>query len=481
MLVVISDLHLVDGTGGGHNLPVEAFKEVFLCDIRSLAQDNNADEIKIVLLGDTIDLLRTAKWFQADPKDRPWGRNGLEDLNCDQRVSQPSDNNRPPSKTENLCMEILQAIINKNHAIFDFFKDIKYCFYPLQEHQVEIIYVPGNHDRLLNCYPSLGKKVAEELGLTIDGSALESDYKSYGDWCFLDYLRSEEYGVFAHHGHKFDNWNYAGSCDGVPIGDVITTEIVARIPCVFRREMDKRIQAMTFKDACEESRIKEKLDEEIAVLTEEIDNIRPLTSIVLYLARKSHKFGKLDEHRKDYLSAFRRTLWEVSWNFVKIRFTWKWLFKPRSLWMVICGIRQVLAELVDGWRKRIPDPSRDRYTKDAQSDYSAESQKCRTPFILYGHTHSPVQVPLSHDATDCDPDVIYINSGTWRPRIIQTADRKEYVTLKTMTYVVFYGPGEDPGKRHGSRSFDVWTGWQCKQPADGRASFSSRASGQATF
>lgn len=32
MLVVISDLHFTDGTAGEHNLPVEAFDDVFLSD-----------------------------------------------------------------------------------------------------------------------------------------------------------------------------------------------------------------------------------------------------------------------------------------------------------------------------------------------------------------------------------------------------------------------------------------------------------------
>ncbi len=33
MLVVISDLHFVDGTSGNHNLPSKAFEQVFLSSI----------------------------------------------------------------------------------------------------------------------------------------------------------------------------------------------------------------------------------------------------------------------------------------------------------------------------------------------------------------------------------------------------------------------------------------------------------------
>ncbi len=39
MLIVVSDLHFVDGTAGEHNLPVGAFRDVFLEDVKALAKD----------------------------------------------------------------------------------------------------------------------------------------------------------------------------------------------------------------------------------------------------------------------------------------------------------------------------------------------------------------------------------------------------------------------------------------------------------
>jgi len=52
----------------------------------------------------------------------------------------------------------------------------------------------------------------------------------------LDY--GNKYGVLARHGHEYDVWNYEGSDNfndsdyaQVPIGDLITTEIAARLPC----------------------------------------------------------------------------------------------------------------------------------------------------------------------------------------------------------------------------------------------------------
>ena len=97
MLVVISDLHFVDGTSGDHNLPTDAFESVFLSDVIALARTRQATELKLLLLGDIPDLIRSEQWFLEQPEDRPWGANGLQDL---------AERN-PDSRTEERCLEIL--------------------------------------------------------------------------------------------------------------------------------------------------------------------------------------------------------------------------------------------------------------------------------------------------------------------------------------------------------------------------------------
>src|SRR4030042_1060900 len=74
MLVFISDLHFVDGSAGEHNLSHRAF-EYFFEDVAAIAAkpSNNIKEIKIVLLGDIFDLLRTESWFDYPVDERPWG------------------------------------------------------------------------------------------------------------------------------------------------------------------------------------------------------------------------------------------------------------------------------------------------------------------------------------------------------------------------------------------------------------------------
>lgn len=74
MLVIISDLHFSDGTTGDHNIPPKAF-EYFFDDLKATVNnpDNKIKEVKLVLLGDIFDLLRTSKWLDVDENERPWG------------------------------------------------------------------------------------------------------------------------------------------------------------------------------------------------------------------------------------------------------------------------------------------------------------------------------------------------------------------------------------------------------------------------
>ena len=84
MLVVISDLHLIDGTAGQHNPRQDLFGEVFLNWLPELAQNRGAKEFKVLLLGDIVDLVRTERWLdkKEDGSDTnlPWGQNGLQDI-----------------------------------------------------------------------------------------------------------------------------------------------------------------------------------------------------------------------------------------------------------------------------------------------------------------------------------------------------------------------------------------------------------------
>src|SRR4029077_9435834 len=80
VLVIISDLHLTDGTSGETIKPgaFRAFREA----LRELAYDASwrsekeyfpVDGIDLVLLGDILDVIRSTRWCTAPTEVRPWG------------------------------------------------------------------------------------------------------------------------------------------------------------------------------------------------------------------------------------------------------------------------------------------------------------------------------------------------------------------------------------------------------------------------
>lgn len=214
MLVFISDLHFVDGSAGEHNVPAEAF-EIFFEDIswaaKRLAEDGReVKEIKMVFLGDIFDVLRTEKWFPFPESERPWGTN--------------------ENKIEAHANAIFDAIVKKNKQTFNLLGcELKKRFDFILE--PERIYVPGNHDRLCNMYESLREKVCRNLGIAPKGIP------------FAHHFLDTDYGVFARHGHEYDKFNYEGGTSyshedymRVPIGDPITTELVAKLPWKIMRD-----------------------------------------------------------------------------------------------------------------------------------------------------------------------------------------------------------------------------------------------------
>ena len=80
---------------------------------------------------------------------------------------------------------------------------------------------------------------------------------------------------------------------------------------------------------------------------------------------------------------------------------------------------------------------------------------------MYGHTHSPVQVPLVVLGEYPNERYrVYFNTGTWRPLHRMSADHKAFASWRSITYTLVYRPGEiGPG---GSPlefpSAESWTG-----------------------
>jgi UDP-2,3-diacylglucosamine pyrophosphatase LpxH len=469
MLIVISDIHFVDGTAGEHNLPYGAFKSVFLFDLAALAKDKKAKELKILLLGDIVDIIRSTRWFDKGLLYRPWGKKGMSDVTKPQKNSPTEeqclkifgqvkdkdlDSSRPPAYLEN------DTILRKNWDTFKLFRDQPTVLrdeFKL-DIPVKLIYIPGNHDRLCNLYPSLRDNIRRALGLAVDTEIVSGDPSD--EWWYKYDYEDEEYSIYARHGHQFDIWNFGGENDltrrghiEVPIGDVLTTEFAVKIPYTFASLKGKYRQITT----------------PMVDSLKDIDNVRPLSSVMEWIYYRIK-----NEDRGQIRKAIDETFDTVVKDLLKIELVQRWrspetmfdeairaVSSPWLRWLSKSVLDMLdtedLLPLIMGKTGTPKSTEEDTFVQAAYHENIWRQRPVR--FIVYGHTHFPLQVPLDKSK---GREVFYLNTGTWRNRMHKTVGldkAPDFVNLKQMTYTIIYGKDEDNGgKEPGTVSLDVWTG-----------------------
>jgi UDP-2,3-diacylglucosamine pyrophosphatase LpxH len=429
MLIFISDLHFVDGSAGKHNIPTDAFR-IFLKDISGICQwlketkGSKIEEIKLVFLGDIFDLLRTEKWFDYPPLERPWG--DAED------------------KIKTNAVAICDALLAANKDTFDLFGgNLKKQFdLPVEP---ERIYVPGNHDRLCNIYTELRERVCRALGVQHDTNTP-----------FDSHFRDSRYGVFARHGHEFDIFNYEGSTDytyedysKIPIGDPITTEIITKLPWKIMQRAEVKSLPDIQQDAIKRN-------------FQDLENIRPFSAIIEWLLYQVNRYP-------DVKQAIDEVVDEVIQEFNNLPFVKDW-YKRHDKWYNFMDeadkVQAVLFLLekfsVFSIEKIMPLVGKmkgffqkDDLLEGALNEYKTLPEGFN--YILYGHTHVPLHEPLKivNKGQDENLEYIYLNTGTWRVMHYKAKEGIGYSPGKNLTYHIFYLPEE---RKTNKPSFESWTG-----------------------
>jgi UDP-2,3-diacylglucosamine pyrophosphatase LpxH len=198
MLIVISDLHLSDGTSS-YNISHRAFSHFFDYIKRSLRKEYK--ELIVVFAGDTFDLLRSDYWLNVYDAEKPRG-----DLPKDSR--QYAVSSKQQNKESHL-KNILNNILETNKTSLEIIKQADTLF-PIP---IKKIIIPGNHDRMMEEIHDYGDILKNALG---DVTILKGPHSN------------EDYGVLIRHGHEYDEYNF--EADGIPIGDVNTVELFVRLP-----------------------------------------------------------------------------------------------------------------------------------------------------------------------------------------------------------------------------------------------------------
>ncbi len=445
MLVIISDLHLTDGTSG-ETIKTHAFR-IFRERLRDAAYEASwrkggtyrpIEELHLILLGDILDVIRSTKWLEG-PGVRPW------------------DDSQSPAFIA-MVKNINEAILKRNAeslAVLKSLNDGKTTTLPPATAEgrpakvgyepgavgrvpveVKIHYLGGNHDWFYHlpgaAYDSIRRSVVEALGL-----ANSPDMPFPHDPAESGAIRQlyAEHQVFALHGDIFDAFNFETSRgrDASSVGDAIVVELLNRFP----REVDRRL-GTKLPVACRDG-------------LKEIDNVRPLLDAPAWID------GLLRRTCPEEQAKRVKAIWdEMVDEFLRLPFLRS--RKPLKLEAALKFSRGFslanLSRLVS-WAKAKLFSKEASYCPYAVQEPSLNNQSAR--FIVYGHTHRHEIVPL--DAVPTPAGVVnqfYINTGTWR-RVHEKARRhpreQEFMGYHVMTYAAFFR-----GDERGGRPFETWSG-----------------------
>ncbi len=417
MLVFLSDVHLTDGSSGETIKPT-AFR-IFAENLRKLADSvTPLEEMRLVLLGDIFDIIRSAEWIADSVSVRPWDPAGPEQ--------------------EAVVAKILLGITTNNRQALDELLTLR-AYAQGKNVLFEIIYIIGNHDWLINRYPGCIQMVQKALGIATGGPVSP----------FPTELFASDYKAFARHGDIYDDFNYMGNRDASSIGDAIVIELLNKYP----QEALGRLNDL----AAAGSVTKEEVDR-IAKQLKELDNIRPLLdapSWVLMVANKTESEAARETIKKawsDCVDAF----FEVP--FIR--------GKDKFLWPDIIDLLQVSLQLSSHLSKKtlekIADLKEKWFPADAAGGYDVHAfaeprvRSGEASFVLYGHTHDYLMVPMDQMPlpNGSIQDKVYFNTGTWRKtwnKVKFDPANREFIGWHVLTYVAVFKPTEN-----GSYKFEVW-------------------------
>jgi UDP-2,3-diacylglucosamine pyrophosphatase LpxH len=451
MLLIISDLHLTDGTSGT-TIQADAFK-IFEERVKDMAYaaswrmlDQTYEPIKqiyLLLLGDILDVIRSTKWL--DSKVRPWDK----------------DPNDPAfvAKVE----EITHAILKNNHDALQVFRDLhdKGAEIPAAHEgcpcdegddepkarvEVLIYYLCANHDWFYHlpgaAYERLRTSIIPALGLA-NNSLEVFPHDSEESAAIRSVCR--EHHVFARHGDIYDSNNFEGGTrDGSSLGDAVVIELVDR----FTDDAKHKLPGKVPKELCE------------------IDNVRPADLIPTWLD------GLLRKPENQEQAASVRNIWNdvvdhfLSLDFVKRHHgSFKWGLRLSQgmsfaeLGKIVPWAKNTLISFAQASPLVNKLVSRLGMSDDLYMCAFGEKafNDPDISYIVYGHTHRHEVVPLRTANTTAGVNkMVYINSGTWR-KVFDPAQYRpkdeEFFGYHVMTYVAFFNDHERK-----DRSFEAWSG-----------------------
>jgi hypothetical protein len=442
MLVIISDLHLTDGTSGSTISPgaFQLLRErlVDLACGASQRRDGGyrpVESVDLVLLGDVLDVIRSTSWL--DTPIRPWDSTSSPELfNVVSRIT--ADTLR---HNHEACSEF-RLLAEQGLTIPAGTRDGRAADRGQQNVPVRIHYMVGNHDWFYHLpgenYSALRRQIATAMGLATSPDA-PFPHEAWEDNSLLQTLRRHK--VFARHGDVFDPFNYEGDRNASSLGDAVVIELLNRFGVQVTQHLGNDLPPSA-----------------LAGLRE-IDNIRPLLLIPVWID------GLLD--RSCPHPAVRKQV-KLVWDALADEFLDNPFVHRRDTWCpvdVVDGLQKALkfsrrlsvgwASWIAQWMWQLRGADSSSYYQHALAEQDFRNRRAR--HIVYGHTHGAEVVPL--DASFAEGYVLhqaYFNAGTWRRVYEQTrfaATEHEFIAADTLTYLAFFKDDERKG-----RPYETWSG-----------------------
>jgi hypothetical protein len=452
MLVIVSDLHLTDGTcgksisAGAFQLFADRLEELaFNASWRADGRYRPVSEISVLLLGDILDPLHSTLWLEKSDGTpnpvRPW-----------------SDTHAPEFAAT--LSEITRAILQNNAHAIAVLKGLAGSkplhlppasrtghparFY-LRRRPVKInfYYMVGNHDWYYHLpgaeFETIRAEVREALGLCNPIGPFPHEARELEP--FRELLA--RYQVYAQHGDLYDPFNYSAEKgrNAASVGDAFAVEIMNRFPVEVERRMKGELPA------------------DFVLALRELVNVRPALATPLWISSQL-RLNQVDEATQHKLKA----VWdELGREFLALPFVRaadnKYRLDPVDGLKALIGLSdrvsfQALDALVIWVRRhlRADDITFSKFALQEEAFLNHEAQ-----FIVYGHTHFHEVVPLDSSPAGPQPsNQMYINSGTWHSYFdlaIHKPEEEKFLSYQVLTYLAFYRDGERGGRR-----FETWSG-----------------------
>lgn len=450
MLVIISDLHLTDGSSGT-TISSRAFK-IFRERLREMSYEASwradgiyrpIEKIDVVLLGDVLDVIRSVRWL--DENVRPWDDTGSPDfLSMVQRISQDILSKNKPS------FEILKGLSSNDNSLKITLPPddgtgnaAKVGHEPESEGRipvkVNIHYMVGNHDWFYhlqgNTYNEIRKTVIDAIGLSNDPTVPFAHDPAESS---VIMATMNDHDVYARHGDIYDPFNFEGNRNASSLGDAIVIELLNRFPEEVRKQLGNQLPVECLKGL------------------NEIDNVRPLLLIPVWV---DALLGKTCYDQLELAGKVKEIWNNLADDFLKLDFVRKrdkWWNPLDVVDKLELGLKitskvsfDKIADVIEWFAKKRSGEG------ETYHSHSLEEQAFidKKAFIVYGHTHHMEVVPLD---VFKGKDQIYINSGTWRAvyEMVKVESKMpQFVDFKVMTYLAFF-----KGDERGGRKFESWSG-----------------------